>query len=77
MIAISHRVRTLICVQTHSRMTNETSFAIFGVNCPVVFIKIMKELNAVSTTSCVINPNNINFLHRGRAAISVSGVLIS
>jgi len=71
-IAMSHRVRTLICVQTHSRMTNETSFAIFYINHPVVFIKIMKELGAVNTTSYVIHSNNIYLIHRGRAAISVS-----
>jgi hypothetical protein len=48
------------------------SFVIFYVIRPVVFIKIMKELNAVNTTSCVIQPNNINLIHRGRAAVSVS-----
>jgi len=71
-ITISHRVRTLICLQTHSRMTNETSFVIFYVNHPLVFIKITKELNAVNTTSCVIQPNNINPIHRDKAAFSVS-----
>ena len=64
-------MRTLICVQTHSRMTNETSSVIFDVNHLVVFIKIMKELNAVNTTSCVIHPNNINLIHRGRGAVSI------
>ena len=64
--------RILICVQTHSRTTNETSFAIFDIHHPVVFMKIMKELDTVITTSCVIHPNNINLIHRGRAAISVS-----
>ena len=72
MIAISHPVRILSCVQTHSRMANETCFVIFYVNNPVVFVKIMKELNAVNTTSCVINPSNINLIPRGRAAVSVS-----
>ena len=35
-------------------------------------MKIMTELNAVNTTSCIIHPNNINLIHRGRAAVSVS-----